>query len=109
MIVLVVLAFLVQTDPAHRKFRLAPATLRSLCAAIVLDTCDLLFDLPRIWEVGFSFKDAQLLLVRLFPLQCHLSWTAIPILPRGAAPPIPDLCFIDSTLRIDVVLDVAFK
>src|SRR5215211_4757824 len=60
-------------------------------------------------NIRLSFKDAQLLLMRFLSLQCHLSRTGIAIVLRWAATPIPDLCFIDSTLRIGVVLDVALK
>src|SRR5215218_4450239 len=89
MVVLVVLAFLIEATSAHRKLRLAPATLRSSCAAMVL----LFADLPRIGNIRLFFKDTQLLLVRLLSLQGSLSRTAIPILLRGATTPIPDLCF----------------
>src|SRR5215207_3385636 len=108
-IVLVVLAFLVEAATAHRKFRLSSTTLRSLCAAVVLCACDLLSDLPGIRNIRLSFKDAQLLLVRLLTVLCRLSRSAVPIVLRRAAAPIPDLCFIDTTLRISVVLDVTLK
>src|SRR5436853_1559487 len=109
LVVLVVLAFLVEAAAAHRKFRLASFTLRNLCATIVLCTCDLLLDLPRIGNIGLSFKNPQLLLMRLLSLQGHLSRRAVPILLRRAPTPIPDFGFIDSMVRISVILDVPLE
>src|SRR5207253_7992971 len=99
---------LVETAAAHQKFRLASATLRSLCAAIVLRACDLLLGLPRIGNIRLPFKDAQLLLVRLLSLQRHFPRTAIPIGLRRTTAPIPNVCFIDSALRIGIGLAIAF-
>src|SRR3954453_5953121 len=75
----------------------------------MLCTCRLFHDLPRIGNIRLSFKDAQLLLVGLLSLRCHPSRTVIAVLLRRNATPIPDLCLIDSTLRIGVVLDIALK
>src|SRR5215212_2830584 len=88
MIVLVVLAFLVETAPAHRKLRLASATLRRLCAAIVLRTRGLLLDLPRIWNIRLPLEDAQLLLVGLLSLQWHFPRAAVSIVLRRSAAPV---------------------
>src|SRR5439155_11687591 len=100
MIVLVVLAFLVKAGAAHRKFRLASATLRGFCTAFALRTRNLLSNLPRIGNIGLPLEDAKLLLVRLLALQQHLSGAAIPIVSRRTAAPVTNLCLIDSALWI---------
>src|SRR5205085_6804128 len=88
---------------------LAYASLCSLCTAIMLCTCRLFLDLPRIGNIRLSFKDAQLLLVGLLSLRCHPSRTVIAVILRRTATPIPDLCFVDTALRIGVVLDISLK
>src|SRR5256885_2263578 len=109
MIVLVVLAFLVETAPAHRKLRLASATLRRLCTAIALRTGGLLLDLPRIWNIRLPLEDAKLLLVRLLSLQRHFPRAAVPVVLRRSAASVANFRFIDAALRVGVVLDIALE
>jgi hypothetical protein len=108
-IMLVMLAFLIETATAHRKLRLAPAPFRGLAATIVLRARGLLLDLPCIGNIRFPFQDAQLLLVRLLSLLRRPSWTAFPIVLRRATAPISNLGFIDPALRIGIVFDIAFE
>src|SRR3954471_2146637 len=108
-IMLVMLAFLIETATAHRKLRLASAPFRGLAAAIVLRARGLLLDLPCIGNIRFPFQDAQLLLVRLLSLLRRPSWTAFPIVLRRATAPISNLGFIDPALRIGIVFDIAFE
>src|SRR3954467_157694 len=98
-IMLVMLAFLIETATAHRKLRLASAPFRGLAAAIVLRARGLLLDPPCIGNIRFPFQDAQLLLVRLLSRRRRPSWTPSLIVLRSAQGPISNRGFIGPALR----------
>src|SRR5689334_5647202 len=74
-IVLVVIAFLVEPAPAHRKLALPRQRIGVVNANVIDVVAVQLRDLPLVRHVGLSFEYAQLLLVGLWSLHAGAPWS----------------------------------
>src|SRR3954468_10474774 len=105
MVVLVLLALLVQPAATDRKFRLPGFTMPwRLCAG--LSARELTLQLPLIREIRLSFQHAKLLFVGFAALQRFAR--AAGAIFRSRFPAVIYLRLVDATLRVGVILDVAF-
>jgi hypothetical protein len=105
-VVLVVLALLVQPTATDRKFRLPGFTMPWRLCGPSLSACEVTSELPLIREIRLSFQHAKLLFVRFAALQRRAR--AARAIFRRRFPAVIYFRLVDTTLRVGVILDVAF-
>jgi hypothetical protein len=102
-VVLVVVAFLVETAAAHREFTLSRLRSRSVNGRVLGIVAKGPLKLSRVWNIRLALEDANLLLVGLLALHARPPELSVSS-TRATARDV----LVDAASGVYVVLDIAF-